>query len=111
MSDGGLFACLDLHIDRALELEGLARDIIHMVQNARREADLIPDEHIRLGLRVQRDLREAVEQHTGLIRAEVLADELIVGEISRAFFTQTVEIQDMPMGITVKKVTGKLPSR
>ena len=27
-SDGGVFVCLDLHIDRELKLEGLARDVI-----------------------------------------------------------------------------------
>jgi isoleucyl-tRNA synthetase len=101
MSDGGLFACLDLHIDRALELEGLARDVIRMVQDARRKADLIPDERIRLGLRVEGDLKEAVEQHAGFIRSEVLAEELTFGEIPDAVYTGTADIQDTEMGISL----------
>ena len=101
MSDGGLFACLDLHIDRALELEGLARDVIRMVQNARREADLIPDERIRLGLEVTGDLKEAVELHTDFIKAEVLAEELTYLPVSNAAYSITVDIQELKMGISL----------
>jgi isoleucyl-tRNA synthetase len=101
VSDGGLFVCLDLHVSRELELEGLARDIIRTVQNARREADLVPDERIRLGLAVEGDLKEAAGAHTGFIKAEVLAGELTFGEVPNPVYTETVEIQEMKMGITL----------
>ncbi|MHB9027845.1 MAG: isoleucine--tRNA ligase [Candidatus Latescibacterota bacterium] len=103
VSDGGLFVCLDLHVSRELELEGLARDVIRTVQNARREADLIPDERIRLGLAVEGDLKEAIEAHTDFIKAEVLAGELVMGEIPEPVYTETVDIQEMKMGITLGK--------
>jgi isoleucyl-tRNA synthetase len=104
MSDGGLFACLDLHIDRELELEGLARDVIRMVQNARREADLIPDERIRLGLEAAGDLREAVERHTGFIKSEVLAEELTFIAVPNAAYSVTSDIQGMEMGISLGRM-------
>ncbi len=103
MSDGGLFACLDLHIDRELELEGLARDVIRMVQNARREADLVPDDRIALGLLVEGDLKEAIEKHVQLIQAETLSTELTYEKISRPVYTETVEIQGNGMEIMVGK--------
>ena len=99
MSDRGLFACLNLAIDRNLELEGLARDIIRVVQNARREADLIPDERIRLGLRVSGDLREAVEKHEEFIKTEVLATELSFDGIGDILYSEHVEIQGDEMEI------------
>jgi len=99
MSDRGLFACLNLAIDRNLELEGLARDIIRVVQNARREADLIPDERIQLGLRVSGDLREAVEKHEDFIKAEVLATELSFDGIGDILYSEHVEIQGDEMEI------------
>lgn len=104
MSDGVLFVNLDLTVTRELELEGLARDVIRVVQNARKEADLIPDERIRLGLRVSGDLREAVDAHAALIRAEVLASELSFGEVSAPVYSETADVQGMELGVTVGRV-------
>lgn len=101
MSDGGLFVCLDLSLDREMELEGLARDVIRVVQNARREAGLVPDERIRLGLGVGGDLKEAIETHLDLIQSEVLAVELILGEIPDTVYTGTVDIQGEAMDIRI----------
>jgi isoleucyl-tRNA synthetase len=101
MSDGGLFVCLDLFLDREMELEGLARDVIRVVQNARREAGLIPDERIRLGLGVTNDLKEAVGKHRDLIQSEVLAVEMAFGEITDAVYTETVDIQGETMDIRI----------
>ncbi|MCE5249558.1 isoleucine--tRNA ligase [bacterium] len=103
MSDGGLFACLDLHIDRSLELEGLARDVIRLVQNARREADLVPDDRIRLGLNVQGDLREAITKHKDFIKTEVLATELNLGALTEPLYTEKVDIQGDEMEIMLAK--------
>ncbi len=104
MSDGVLFVNLDLTVTRELELEGLARDVIRVVQNARKEADLIPDERIRLGLAVSGDLREAVDAHSALIKAEVLASELAFGEVSSPVYTETADVQGMELGVTVGRV-------
>lgn len=103
VSDGGLFVSLDLQVNRELELEGLARDVIRTVQNARREADLIPDERIRLGLAVEGDLREAVEAHAGFIKAEVLAEELVIGAIPDPLYTETAEIQETAVTLSLAR--------
>ena len=104
MSDGVLFVNLDLTVTRELELEGLARDVIRVVQNARKEADLIPDERIRLGLAVSGDLKEAVNAHAALIRAEVLASELVFGEVPAPVYSETADVQGMELGVTVGRV-------
>ena len=103
MSDGGLFACLDLTIDRALELEGLARDIIRMVQNARREADLIPDDRIKLSLVTDGDLKEAAEAHGDFIKSEVLATELSFDAAADAVYSEDAEIQGGKLTIAISK--------
>ncbi|HDY87350.1 MAG TPA: isoleucine--tRNA ligase, partial [bacterium] len=103
MSDGGLFACLDLHINRELKLEGLARDVIRFVQNARREADLVPDDRINLGVKAEGDIKEAVEKHAELIKSEVLATELLFGDISGDVYSETIEIQGQSIDILVGK--------
>lgn len=106
ISDGGLFACLDLQVNRDLELEGLARDVIRFVQNARREADLVPDDRIRLGITADGDIREAVERHRELIMTEVLAVDIVFGGLGEDAYTETVDIQDVPVTITIEKSGG-----
>ncbi len=93
MSDGGLFACLDLTLNRDLELEGLARDVVRVVQNARREADLIPDERIVLGITASGDLREAIGRHEMFIRNETLAVEIVYGDIETPCYSEKADIQ------------------
>ena len=104
ISDAGLFACLDIQLDHELELEGLARDVIRIVQNARREAGLVPDDRIVLGLKLEGDLRKAVEKHSDLIKSEVLATELAFGDISGTVYSETVDIQEHPMDVLIGKV-------
>jgi isoleucyl-tRNA synthetase len=103
-SDGGLFVNLDLHITRELELEGLARDVIRVVQNARKEADLVPDERIRLGLTAEGDLREAIDAHYNLICNEVLAEELSFNRLDDPVYTETADVQGMALGIAVGRM-------
>lgn len=102
-SDGGLFVSLDLHITRELELEGLARDVIRVVQNARKEADLVPDERIRLGLITEGDLREAVETHAAIIIAETLAEKLTDGGIPDPVYSETADVQGMRLGVMIER--------
>ena len=104
VSDGGLFASLDLHVDHELELEGLARDVIRIVQNARREADLVPDDRISLGIKAAGNLREAIEKHTDLIKSEVLATELSFDrKPAGGAYTETSEIRGQNLEIAVQK--------
>ncbi|HUT62531.1 MAG TPA: class I tRNA ligase family protein, partial [Anaerolineae bacterium] len=103
MSDRDLFACLDLTIDRELTLEGFARDVIRLVQNARREADLVPDDRISLGLIVKGDLKEAIEKHEEFIKTEVLATDLHFDEIPDTIYSEEVEIQGEDMVILLGK--------
>ena len=103
ISDGGLFACLDLTVDHELALEGFARDVIRLVQNARREADLVPDDRISLGLIVKGDLKEAIEKHEEFIKAEVLATDLHFDEIPDTIYSEEVEIQGEDMVIHLGK--------
>ena len=77
--EGQIAVGLATGISHELRLEGLARDVVHAVQNARRAADLRVEERIRLHLDGSALLREAIEMRRDDIAAEVLAVELTVG--------------------------------
>lgn len=72
LSSGG-FVLLDTATTPELEAEGLARDVIRAVQQARKEADLDVSDRIRLSLGSDDDGRAAIATHQQLIAAETLA--------------------------------------
>jgi isoleucyl-tRNA synthetase len=76
----GAVVTLDLEVSRELEGEGLARDVVRRVQEARKNAGLDVSDRIRLvlGLAHLPDLHEAVEAHRGFIGRETLASEVVV---------------------------------
>jgi isoleucyl-tRNA synthetase len=64
---------LDTSITPELEREGLARDLVRLVQQARREADLAVSDRIHLGVRATAPWIEALRAHEALVLGETLA--------------------------------------
>ena len=77
--DGALAVGLATELTPDLRREGLAREVVHAVQNARRAAGLRVEERIRLHLDGSGPLREAIEAFRAHIAAETLAGELTMG--------------------------------
>jgi isoleucyl-tRNA synthetase len=71
--DEGGFVVLDTVTTPELEAEGLARDVVRAVQQARRDADLDVSDRIALTLRVDDTADGAVRAHQELIAGETLA--------------------------------------
>jgi isoleucyl-tRNA synthetase len=79
LSDGG-FVMLDLVITPELEREGIARDVIRQIQQARRDAALDITDRINLTLTADAPTRAALEEHRETLMAETLAQTLEVTE-------------------------------
>ncbi|XVU26914.1 isoleucine--tRNA ligase [Actinoplanes sp. CA-054009] len=67
---------LDTAVTPALAAEGLARDVIRVVQQARRDADLDVSDRIALVVSASADVRAAVEAHRDFVAGETLATAL-----------------------------------
>jgi isoleucyl-tRNA synthetase len=70
---GGGVIALDVEVTPELEVEGRARDLIRLVQQARRAADLDVSDRISLSVRGTADWIAALEAHEELVAAETLA--------------------------------------
>jgi isoleucyl-tRNA synthetase len=68
---------LDVELTPELEQEGRARDVIRLVQQARRDADLAVTDRIRLTVKAAPVWIEAIETHEQLVAGETLAVEVV----------------------------------
>jgi isoleucyl-tRNA synthetase len=77
---GSHAVALDLTLDDELLREGLAREVVHAVQNARKEAGLDVEDRISLTLGGDDDLLAAVRAHEEYVTGETLATSLDLGD-------------------------------
>jgi isoleucyl-tRNA synthetase len=77
---GGGFVVLDTAVTPELEAEGVARDLVRAVQQARRDAGLEVADRIGLTISADASAADAARTHADLIRRETLATSLEVRE-------------------------------
>ncbi|HEX7096286.1 MAG TPA: isoleucine--tRNA ligase [Acidimicrobiales bacterium] len=73
---------LDTTVTPELAAEGLARDVIRAVQQARKDDDLVVTDRIRLRLDAPARIIEAVRAHESTVAAAVLAREVTYGSLA-----------------------------
>ncbi len=76
--EGSHAVALDLQLDEELLRRGLAREVIHAVQNARKEAGLAVEDRIALELSGDEAMLAAAREHQQLIADEALATTIEV---------------------------------
>jgi isoleucyl-tRNA synthetase len=76
IGNGEGLAILNTTIDRGLELEGLARDVVRMIQQARKKANFYVSDRIVIEVDADQTLSEAIEAHRNYIMEQTLASEL-----------------------------------
>ncbi len=103
LEERGYLAALNTQLTPELLQEGLARDVIRLVQNARKNAGLSVSDAIGLSLETSGELKEAVETHRETIRAEVLADVLGLEPLSNAAYSEAAEVEGTPLTISLSK--------
>ena len=71
---------LDVDVTPELEVEGRARDLVRMIQQARRDADLAVTDRIRLEIVADADWIDAARTHEALLRSETLASDVVTDD-------------------------------
>jgi isoleucyl-tRNA synthetase len=72
---------LDCKVTPELEAEGIARDLVRVIQQARREKGLDVSDRIRLTIDAPEGVTAAARAHEALIRSETLAVEVVYGVV------------------------------
>ena len=99
----GGFVLLDSRITPELEAEGIARDVIRAVQQARKDADLDVSDRIKTVLTSVQSVLDAVDAHQDLVMSETLTLELLT-ELGDVEGEGTTVGEDLPIGIVVTKL-------
>jgi isoleucyl-tRNA synthetase len=99
-AEAGRAVALSLELDEELRREGLAREVVHAVQNARRNAGLDVTDRIELVLGGDAELLEAAQAYEEYVAGETLATRVSYdGEVSAA----TTEIEGRDLRIAVER--------
>jgi len=90
---------LDESITPELKREGLMREVVRYVQNARKNAGLNVDDRIVLSLSADEELQKAIDEHIATIKAETLAVEVAEND----GYEESVEVEGKSLTIQLKK--------
>jgi isoleucyl-tRNA synthetase len=78
-SGDGYVAGVSLRLTPELKAEGIAREVVHIVQNLRKDSGLEIADRIDLYVDAPDEVAEALEANGTYVREEVLATELVKG--------------------------------
>jgi isoleucyl-tRNA synthetase len=83
---------LDVEVTPELEAEGLARDLVRLVQQARKSAGLHVADRIRLRLSLPDALRAPIEAHRAFVAEQTLAGEIAYGTAAAGMFEESAKL-------------------
>jgi isoleucyl-tRNA synthetase len=97
--EGSHAVALELQIDDALRREGLAREVVHAIQAARKAAGLEITDRIRLTLDGAEELLAAAREHEAYVTGETLTVGIEYGRVGAQHHAADVEEQELRVGV------------
>ncbi|MBA3551602.1 MAG: isoleucine--tRNA ligase [Actinobacteria bacterium] len=103
-SEGSITVALDLEPGERLRGEGMAREIVHQVQNLRKSAGLAVTDRIVLGIEVQEaEGRAAVAEHVQHLAQEVLASKVLDESVQDALGESKVQVEGALFSVSLRR--------
>jgi isoleucyl-tRNA synthetase len=104
LADHGTQVALDTRITEALALEGMAREVVRHVQQARKEACLEMEDRIVLDLRTESaQLAKAIDAHRASIASECLVQEWAGKPLADGAYNVEVKVEGQALVIQLAK--------
>jgi isoleucyl-tRNA synthetase len=104
-SDSGITVALELEVTSELRLEGLARELVRLIQDARRDAGLDVSDRIELAIDAEGSIAAARDAHASFIARETLATLRDV--VEDASHRASAELDDQRVGISVRVIPAE----
>lgn len=103
-SEEGVVVALDTNISDSLKKEGIARDIVRLVQDMRKDADYQVSDRIYVSINASGEVDAAVTDFAEYIKNETLCEELRQGGDLEWDKEKDVEIEGEKVKVAVKRV-------
>jgi len=95
---------LDLNITEELELEGLSRDLVRLIQNCRKQADLNISDRINLFIQTNNTkLQKAIEHYSDYIKEQTLGLDIQINSNTKSEFSFEEKLEDSKIQIGFNK--------
>jgi isoleucyl-tRNA synthetase len=102
LGGGAGVVVLDTHTTPELEAEGVTRDLVRLVQQARRDAGLAVSDRIDLVVELPMDVRQQIEPFESMLAAETLAVSIRFDD-APAVGTEEARLDGHPVRIRVRR--------
>lgn len=99
-NEGRLTVALDITVTEKLRKEGIARELVNRIQNLRKTKDFEITDRITVKISSNSAFDEAIHDHIGYIKAQVLADSI---EVVTEAFEDEIDIDEQPLTIRILK--------
>lgn len=99
----GLVVGLDTTTNEELEREGLARDLVRAIQQARKDAGLHVSDAIELWIDAPADVQAAYDAHASYVNDQVLARAVRAGAAPTGAIASATELEGRKVGLALKK--------
>jgi isoleucyl-tRNA synthetase len=99
----GFMVALDTSLSAELVLEGIAREIVRTVQDARKSADLEISDRIVLGISGSELVEQAIAIHGDYIKTETLADSMVSADKVDGHRSEKT-LEDQHWAISLRKI-------
>ncbi|MBN1934837.1 MAG: isoleucine--tRNA ligase, partial [Anaerolineae bacterium] len=101
---GGVVVGIDTHLSPELVQEGLARDLVRRIQDARKAAGFAIEDRIALTYQADDTLNAVFAALGAYIAEETLAVQMVGGQPAEGSFVDQFELDGEPITLSVQKV-------
>ncbi|MBP7460844.1 MAG: isoleucine--tRNA ligase [Candidatus Delongbacteria bacterium] len=102
-NEGTLTVALDSHLTPDLIQEGLVRELVHQIQNHRKDEQLDVTDRIRIVGHATPDLQQAILNYRDYLQAEVLASQIVFSDPSDDM--KSIEVNDQLIRLKIEKLS------
>ena len=102
-SEGGYTVAVTTDVSEELRLEGLARELVHRVQNMRRDAGFDIADYIITHYQGPDELGRVLSLHAEYVEQETLSKELVAQEPPKGAYTESHKVDGMEITLGVQR--------
>ena len=102
-SDGGETVALDLTLTRELRRAGMAREVVRLVQEARKASGFLVTDRVALRWAADGNLAESLREHADLVAREVLATSFEPADLTGEAADDVHEDQDLGLRFSLTR--------